>query len=62
MPNILVQLRAEQARVRGILEKLDAKKQDEALRSLRFADLAIQQCSIENMHDSLDELQEFTNE
>lgn len=57
--NIVVQLTREIARVRGLLEKMDRAKRSEAERTIRFAELAQQQCFMESMYESLDDLREI---
>jgi hypothetical protein len=59
MPNIVIELRREMGRVSALLEKLDAVKRDDAQRSIRFAELSLQQSALNDMYESLDELREF---
>lgn len=59
MPNIVVELRTEMARVSALLEKFDDVKRGDAQRSIRFAELALQQSALNDMYESLDELREF---
>jgi hypothetical protein len=54
--NIVGELAVEIVRVRDLLEKLDAGARDNAERTIRFAQLAMQQCSYEDMRESLDDL------
>ena len=57
--SIVTELGSEIARVRRIAEKMDPAGRDKALRSIRFAELAMQQVSIGDMYESLDELKEI---
>lgn len=57
--NIVIEVSREIIRVRGILDKLSPPKRDAAERVIRFAELAQQQCFMENMYESLDDLREI---
>lgn len=58
-PNIIVQVQREIARVNALSAKLDPVQRDMASRSIRFAELAMKECAIANLYESLDELKEF---
>lgn len=57
--NIIVQVQREIARVNALIPKLDPVQRDMAARSIRFAELAMKECAIANLYESLDELKEF---
>jgi hypothetical protein len=57
--NIVIEVAREIVRVRGFLDKLDPAQRAAAERTIRFAELAQQQCFLENMYESLDDLREI---
>lgn len=54
--NIVIELAREIARVRSLLEKFEPQKRREAERTIRFAELAQQQCDIGSMYEFFDDL------
>ena len=60
MPNIIVSLTQEMARVRALLPRLDPIRLHEAQTVLRFAGEHMAMNSLEGMQESLDDLREFT--
>jgi hypothetical protein len=62
MPNIIVELMQERARVRKLLPNLDSLLRYHADRILREADIAMASNSIDAMKDSLADLQMFNRE
>lgn len=60
MSNIVTEVNREIVRVRSLWEKIPVDKQDAAARTIRFAELALQQCNIGDLYESLDDLKEIT--
>lgn len=62
MPNIIVSLTQEMARVHALIPHLDPVRRGEAQAALRFAETYMAMNSLEGMTESLDDLGEFTIE
>jgi hypothetical protein len=59
VPNIVVSLVQEMARVHALIPRLDAVRRHEADSALRAAEDCLRAGSLEGMNQSLDDLQEF---
>jgi hypothetical protein len=59
VPNIIVELTQEKARVERLLPYLDSLLRFEAERAIRFADIHVSMNDLEAMRDSLAELRMF---
>jgi hypothetical protein len=59
VPNIIVEITQEKARVRALLPYLDSLLRFEAERAIRFADIHVSMNDLEGMQDSLAELRIF---
>jgi hypothetical protein len=62
MPNIIVQLTQEMARVHALIPLLDPPQRTVARAALRFAETSMATNSLEGMKEALDDLREFTLE
>lgn len=62
MPNVIVELTREIARVKALLPSLGPTQIPLAERELRLADVAMASNSFENMRESIDALRYFTGE
>jgi hypothetical protein len=60
VPNIIVSLTQEMARVHALIPRLDPDRRSEAQTALRFAETSMATNSLEGMTESLSDLREFT--
>jgi len=60
VPNIIVELTQEKARVKALLWQFDYVVRAQAERALKFADQYMAMNDLEGMKDSLEELRLFT--
>jgi hypothetical protein len=59
LPNIIVELQQEMARVRALLPRLDANRRKEAEGTIEFARVYMTLNSLDGMRESLNDLREF---